>query len=242
MKITKLILLGLCVVLPDLVQAEPSKSKTESTKSKKKSTKVHQQQTQVETEKIKDQAEQSDIQKESTNGSIILLDQIECVVCGPERNTPFPESLASWKKDLNGNHTDLQKQIQQEIVSQQVISEKMPMDPAAAQKYIEGLKTQNNLTDADLVAMFAEVGRTTEEGLALLHDQYVQEFFTHYKFKSQLVATDDEINEYYNEYPEFIEGWVEVQVAHIPYDTSSEKSVKKQLEKFIAKGLSLIHI
>ncbi|HSW76156.1 MAG TPA: hypothetical protein VLG50_03885 [Candidatus Saccharimonadales bacterium] len=169
---------------------------------------------------------------------LILLDRIDCVVCGPERNTAFVDTDSSWKRDLNGKFIELSKQIQQEIVNQQVISEKMPMDPSAAQKYIEGLKTQHNLTDADLVAMFAEVGRLAPEGLALLHDQYVQEFFAHYKFKSQLVATDDEINEYYNEFPEFIEGWVELQVAQIPYEASSREKVKKDLETFISTDKS----
>ncbi|MFA5998904.1 MAG: hypothetical protein WC747_02725 [Candidatus Babeliales bacterium] len=189
MKITKLTLISLFVVLPDLVQAE-----------------------------------------------LILLDQIECVVCGPERNTPLVDTDASWKRDLNGKFIDIQRQIQQDIVNQQVIAEKMPMEPAAAQKYIDGLKTQNNLSDADLTTMFAEVGRTTPEGLSLLHDQYVQEFFTHYKFKSQLVATDDEISEYYNEFPEFIEGWVDITIAHIPYEQASRETVKSQIESFVSTG------
>lgn len=168
-----------------------------------------------------------------------LMDQIECVVCGPERNTPIVNTDVSWKRGLDGKFVDLPKQIQQDIVAQQVVSEKMPMEASAAAKYVEGLKKQNNLTDLDLADMFAEVGRTAAEGLAQLNDQYVQEFFMHYKFKSQLVATDDEINDYFNEYPEFVNGWSDIQFVKVPYAGSSRDQVKEKVNQFVATGESL---
>jgi len=217
MKITKLILVGLCVVLPGNFQAEPIVLDAADAE-------------------FVIPAQKALEEVVFDNQDYFLIDQIECVVCGPERNSPIVDTDISWKRGLDGKFLDLAKQIQQDIVSQQVVSEKMPMEASAAEKYVEGLKKQNNLTDADLADMFAEVGRTAREGLDQLHDQYVQEFFMHYKFKSQLVATDDEINDFFNEYPEFINGWYDIQFASVPYTETSFDKVREKVNHFVATG------
>ncbi|MCX5923241.1 MAG: hypothetical protein NTU89_01610 [Candidatus Dependentiae bacterium] len=231
MKIIKLILVGLCVVLPGVIQAEPIVLDPVDTEFVLPDQFLDQKEVEPTVEHLSDL---SSLEQQE----YVLMDQIECVVCGPERNTPIVNTDVSWKRALDGKFVDLPKQIQQDIVAQQVVSEKMPMEASAAEKYVEGLKKQNNLTDLDLADMFAEVGRTAAEGLAQLHDQYVQEFFMHYKFKSQLVATDDEINDYFNEYPEFINGWSDIQFIKVPYAKSSREQVKEKVNKFVATGES----
>lgn len=179
-------------------------------------------------------SDEGQISSELLSGGLVLLDQIECVVCGPESNTPIVDTYLTWKRDLNGKFESMQKQIQNEIVRQQVVSEKMPLDESASDKYINGMKTQNNLSEADLVEMFSDVGRTALEGKQFLADQYLQEFFMHYKFKSNLVATDNEIEDYFNENPEFVDGWFDLQVAEVSYSNSSRNEVKALIENYIA--------
>ncbi len=166
----------------------------------------------------------------SSRAELYLMDKIECVVCGPERNTPLVDSDASWKRSLDGQLVPMQQQLQQEIVSQQVVSDKIPLDPTAADKYIESMKKQNNLNDNDLKELFGEVGRTFHEGIDLLNNQYVQEMFLHYKFKSQLIPTEDDITKYYQEHPEYYEGWCEVQIAHVSFEQDTKDSIKKNLD------------
>jgi hypothetical protein len=50
------------------------------------------------------------------------------------------------------------------------------------------------------------------------------------------VATDDEINDYFNEYPEFINGWSDIQFIKVPYTKSSRDQVKEKVNKFVETG------
>lgn len=178
---------------------------------------------------------------EVVRAELFLMDEIQCVVCGPERNTAFTNSDKTWKQRLGNQASEnafipLQEQIQSEIVQQQVITEKMPLDPDAVGKYVENLKKQLKMNDADLEMFFAGVGRTMLEGIELLTLQYTSEFFMHYKFKSQLIPTDDEIEEYFNEYPEFIEGYYKIQIARVPFEHAEKTVIEKQINAYVQDG------
>lgn len=163
---------------------------------------------------------------------LFLIDQIDCVVCGSAYNKPFVNTDVTWKHTLYNQFVPMQKQIQADIVMQQVLSEKMPVDPDGALKYIEGLKKQLKINDAEFETLFAEVGRTMVEGLEMLNVFYNTEFFTHYKFKSQLVPTEDEILNYFNDNPEFIDGSYEISIARVPYEDDQDREVvKNKIEK-----------
>jgi hypothetical protein len=165
---------------------------------------------------------------------LCLIDQINFVVCGPACNTPFPETYVTWKRVPlvdDQQFVPEAKQIQAEIVAQQVATEKMPMDPDAAAKYVEGIKKQLHVNDAELADLFALSGRTLTEGLEWFTNQYIGEFFTHYKFKSQLVPNDDEILQYFHDNPDFHDGFYEISIARVPYDTDERDVVKNKIEK-----------
>ncbi|OGB86549.1 hypothetical protein A3J41_02320 [candidate division TM6 bacterium RIFCSPHIGHO2_12_FULL_38_8] len=161
---------------------------------------------------------------------LFLIDKIECVVCGSAYNKPFVDTDISWKRTLENQFVSLQKQMQADIVMQQILTEKMPLDPDGAPKYIEGLKKQLKINDAELETLFSEVGRTMAEGLDMLTTFYGTEFFTHYKFKSQLVPTDDEISAYFEENPEFVDGSYEIAIARIPFEAGEESKIKDAIE------------
>lgn len=165
---------------------------------------------------------------------LFLVDKIECVVCGPEKNSPFTNTDITWKRGLDNKFVPLEQQIQREIVNQQIVADKIPMDPTAVEKYIEGIKKQNNFSESDLDAWFAEVGKTMQEGMDALAEQYHNEYFLHYKFKSQLVPTDDEVREYFEENPDFIEGYYDVRAARVDFDLKDYDEVKKDIEMIIA--------
>lgn len=161
---------------------------------------------------------------------LFLIDQINCVVCGSAYNKPFVDTDITWKRTLENQFVSMQKQIQADIVMQQILTEKMPLDPDGAPKYIEGLKKQLKINDAELETLFSEVGRTMAEGLEMLNTFYATEFFTHYKFKSQLIPTDDEILQYFNENPEFVDGFYEIAIARIPYNGDDQEKMKNKIQ------------
>lgn len=186
MKLVQFIVLSVCMVLPEFIQAE-----------------------------------------------LFLVDQIDCVVCGPAYNKPITDTDITWKRTLDNQFIPLSKQIQNDIILQQISTEKMPMDPTATEKYVESLKKQLKINDAELEELFGQVGRTMAEGIEMLQSQYATEFFTHYKFKSQLVPTDDEILNYFNEYPDFVDGSYEIQIARVSYNSDERDEAKNKIEEFI---------
>ena len=56
-------------------------------------------------------------------------------------------------------------------------------------------------SEVDMSNWFYQTGRTYQEGLDLLKNQYNNEYFLHHKFKSQLAPTEDEIIAYYDDNP-----------------------------------------
>lgn len=171
---------------------------------------------------------------------IFLIDCIKCVVCGPEANTPFTDTGVTWKRSLDNKFTTIEQQIQREIVNQQLVAEKIPIDPTAVEKYIDGIKKQNNFSETDLETWFGDVGRTMAEGIEGLAEQYNNEYFMHYKFKSQLVPTDDELREYYDENPVFIDGWYEVRATRIEFAPENKQEAQEAVEKMVKSDSSTI--
>lgn len=178
----------------------------------------------------------------SVQAGLYLVDKIDFVVCGPERNTEFSDSRITWQRTLEDKFIPKDQQIQSEMIMQQVATEKMPMDPEAIVKYVEGVKKQLKVNDTEFEALFAEVGRTMAEGMEWFAQQYTSEFFMHYKFKSQLVQTDDEIAEYFNENPEFVDGVYEIQLAKVSYTPDNREEIKDKIEAFLLDQTDVHHL
>jgi hypothetical protein len=166
-----------------------------------------------------------------------LLDKIDSIVCGPEQNTPIVVTDINWKRDLTNKFIPLQKLIETEIVNQQMIVEKVMMEPDAAEKYIKSIQKQNNFSEADMSRWFDTTGRTYQEGLDLLKSQYNNEYFLHHKFKSQLAPTEEEISAYYNDNPEFIDATVTLRATRVAYESDDKDRLEKDLEDMIQKEL-----
>jgi len=166
-----------------------------------------------------------------------LLDKIDSIVCGPEKNTPIVVTDITWKRDLNNKFIPLNKQIETEVINQQIIVEKVAMEPDAAEKYIKTIQKQNNFSEADMTRWFDGTGRTFQEGIDLLKNQYNHEYFLHHKFKSQLAPTEEEIVAYYNDNPEFIDATTKLRATRAAYEEDDKDRFKKDLESMIQKEL-----
>lgn len=234
----------ICIFLPGFIQAETVKAnkkqevkeKTSQVKSSKQNTTNKTKEEKKEANSVKPEVINSVVS--NLNSNYILLDKIDSIVCGSEKNTPITATDINWKRDLTNKFIPLQKQIETEIVNQQIVSEKIPMEPDAAEKYVKSIQKQNNFSEADMTHWFNEVGRTYKEGLDLLMSQYNNEYFLHHKFKSQLAPTEEEILAYYEDNPEFIEATVKLRATRVPYDSQANKEeLKADLEAMIKQEL-----
>jgi len=165
---------------------------------------------------------------------IMLIDKIDKIVCGPTANTPITHTDSKWKKSLSGDAIPLPQQVQMEIVRQQVEEENIPVDESMATKYLESIKTMNDLTQKQLIDLFAEVGLLFEEGKKQLVDQYTYDMFLHHKFRSQVLVTDDQVEKYHKKHPEFEPGFVEIKIASVPYEDGTKKATREKVDAVVA--------
>lgn len=167
------------------------------------------------------------------SAKVMLVDKIDKIVCGPTGNTPISHTDIDWKKSLTGESIPVERQIQMEIVRQQVEKEKIPVDESRALQYLEKIKSSNDLTQNQLIDLFGEVGLLYEEGKKQLVDQYTYDMFLHHKFRSQVLVTDEQIKEFHEENPETDPGMFEIKIATVSYDEDTKKAVRKKLDALI---------
>lgn len=167
------------------------------------------------------------------SAKVMLIDKIDTVVCGVEENRPITFTDKEWKRSLTGDSIPIAQQVQMEIVRQQVKHDQMPVDDSYAVKYLDSIKTANNLTQNDLIDLFAEVGLMYDEGKAQLVTQYTYDMFLHHKFRSQVLVTDDEVKEFHEQNPEIDPGVIEIKIATVSYDADTKEAVKRKIDAFV---------
>jgi len=173
----------------------------------------------------------------------ILIDQIETLVCGAQENTPITFTEAQgWKRSLNGEMIPFEQQVRMKIVAQQSKEDHMQIDEDYALRYLDSIKTTNNLTDEDLNNLFAEVGLLYEEGVAQLLEQYIYDMFLYHKFKSRVLVTDDQVQEFYKNNPDIIPAVLEIKIATVPYDQDTKDAINKKLDTFLGGDQSSIDL
>lgn len=167
------------------------------------------------------------------SAKVMLIDKIDTVVCGVEENAPLTFTDVEWKRSLTGAPISLDQQVQMEIVRQQVKHDQMPVDDSYAVKYLESIKSANGLTQNDLIDLFAEVGLLYAEGKAQLVTQYTYDMFLHHKFRSQVLVTDDEVQEFHEKNPEIEPGVLEIKIATVSYDSDTKEAVSKKIDALV---------
>jgi len=171
----------------------------------------------------------------SLQAEFLLLDQGLKVISGPVGNTIITHSDVYQKLSLDGKVISLQDQIETEVIRQQVVADKMPLDDTAADKYLDNVQKTNNLTVEDLEELANQCYRTFAELKQQLSLNYIRDFFLHHKFRSHLVPTDQEVEEYCVSNPEIEPGYCVMQVSQIPF--GADKKAVSEKVKGIQSGL-----
>jgi hypothetical protein len=164
---------------------------------------------------------------------ILLLDKIDKIVCGPDANTPITHTDIGWKRSLTGEQIPVEKLVQMEIVRQQIIERKIPIDDTAAVQYLEKIKKANGITQSELIEMFGEVGLLYAEGKKQLVDQYTYDMFLQHQFRSQVLVTSDQVEEYHAKNPEIEPVQLEIKSATVSYDEDTKDSVAGKIKAFM---------
>ena len=168
----------------------------------------------------------------------MLLDQGVMVVSGPVGNTMITHSDVFDKLNLDGTMIPLEHQIKMEIIRQEVIADKMPLDETAADKYLANIQKVNNLSLDDLEELAGQCRRTFYELKQLLTLQYTYDFFLYHKFRAHLVPSDQDVIDYCNEHPDVEPGHCVIEVAFVEFTDNNKQEVAEKLDGIIAGTIS----
>ncbi len=167
-----------------------------------------------------------------------LFDQGVVVISGPVANTMVTHSDVFEKTDLYGVKMFLKKLIEYEVIRQEVMDTKMPYDESATEKYIANIQKVNNLSLSDLEDLAAQSGRTLYELKQLLTSQYLYDFFLYHKFRTHLVPTDQDVQDYFNNNPDVQPGHCVIQVAFVDFDDNNKNQVSAKIDGILAGKIS----
>ena len=170
----------------------------------------------------------------SLQAEFMILDQGHTVISGPVADTMITYCDIFEKTSLEGKLIPLEQQVNMEIIRQEVIVDKMPLDDTAADKYIANIQKVHNLSTEDLEDLANQCNRTLPEVKQLLGSQYTYDFFLYHKFRAHLVPTDQAVEEYCKEHPEIEAGYCSIQVAFAEYTPDSKKEVRSIIDDVIS--------
>ena len=173
-----------------------------------------------------------------SRAEFMLLDQGIMVISGPVANTIITHSDVFDKLNLDGTPISLEHQIKMEIIRQEVIADKMPMDETAADKYLANIQKTNNLSLDDLEELAGQCRRTFFELKQLLTLQYTYDFFLYHKFRAHLVPSDQDVIDYCNEHPDVEPGHCVIQVAFVDFTEDNKEQVADKLQGIIVGSVS----
>ena len=168
----------------------------------------------------------------------MILDQGVVVVSGPVCNTMITHSDVVDKLNLDGTKIPLEHQIKTEIIRQEVVADKMPIDDTAADKYLANIQKTNNLSLDDLEELAGQCHRTFSELKQLLSLQYTYDFFLYHKFRAHLVPSDQDVEDYCSENPDVEPGHCVIQVAFIEFTIDNRQEVSDKVQAIIAGTMS----
>src|SRR3989338_6386306 len=168
----------------------------------------------------------------------MLLDQGFVVVSGPVGNTMITHSDVFDKLNLDGTPISLEHQMKMEIIRQEVIADKMPLDDTAADKYLANIQKVNNLSLDDLEELAGQCHRTFFELKQLLTLQYTYDFFLYHKFRAHLVPSDQDVIDYCNEHPDVEPGHCVIEVAFVEFTIDNKKEVEEKVKAIVAGAIS----
>lgn len=160
------------------------------------------------------------------NATRFMIDRLEAVIFGEEDTVIVIKSDAD-RLTLNGQPRTVDDVILESLMYQEAKKFKIDPDEAAVNRYLEEVQRDNNLSAAEIKAMFGAAGYTYAEGKEQLAKSFAVSSIMDFKVRSRLVVLDRDIQAYYAANPVEREAAYCLQHAVIPYDTTVDRSEQR---------------
>ncbi len=161
-----------------------------------------------------------------------LLDEIIVTAYGPERTRVICRSEVE-RLGIDGRKRSIEDLVFEELLFQETIRMKIPMDESVVDKYIMGLRKEHQLSLDDVKGIFSNSGYTYEEGREQLRLMYAANSLLEHKISSRLIVPRDDVLKYYNDHPEVKKAKYQLQMSFVPFqaDENAEKQIKSLTQK-----------
>lgn len=131
------------------------------------------------------------------------------------------------------SHEDI---IFRNLVVNEAAEMKLTPDDEAVDRYLANIQETHNITMQELEDMFIAAGRTPEEGRKDLRDMQTMNMMFEFRILSNLLVSQKEIEAYYNENPEWVDGAYQLLYGTIPYSKEAKEVQRVELMKKIEAG------
>lgn len=201
-------------------------------------------------------SESSGLKKEATSPSLyikspvsnytpkpdqrLLVNQLEAEVCGPERSRVF-SSLDYQRRGIDGRYKKLIDLISEELIYQDALRIKMPVDDAVVKAHLRRVMQSFGLKAGDEDSIFAQEGYSYAEGFEQFRMMYGVNAMIEHHIMQQLFVSEEEVHAYYTAHPIIKQAAILVQTASIPFGTEPEGRLKtiERISNFVQKGMDI---
>lgn len=146
-----------------------------------------------------------------------VLDEIMVTTYGPERTRVICKSEVE-RLSIDGRQRSLEDVVFEELLFQETIRFKVPMDDSVIDKYISSLRKEHNMTLDDIKGIFKNSGYSYEEGREQLRLMYAGNAMLEHKVASRLIVPRDDIIKFYNDNPQTKEAKYLIEIAFVPFN------------------------
>ena len=154
-----------------------------------------------------------------------------------------PEAL---KRKSEGQYIDTRRKILERLIEEKIAIEKIQeleikVQPKEVDATIEKVKTDNKLTQEDLVAALKEQGQTYEQYRKMLKTELERMRLINHEVKSKIIIREEELKEYYDQHTDEFSTQGKVHLAMIflkqedPADPEESRALKQKARKIIQK-------
>lgn len=167
-------------------------------------------------------------QRSSLNkGKLFPIDRVIVIIDGPERRHIICASELE-RVGIDGRRPTLNELIIEELIYQDAIKHKIPIDDYA-DRYIRSIKKAHNIGDREVVRIFEAAGLSLEEGRSKLQKMGANTTMVDLKVKARIFIAQHDVEAYFNQNPEFKEAKYQLEVAFVPFFSND---FRKQQEQF----------
>lgn len=164
----------------------------------------------------------------------ILLDRPAVMVYGPERDHVICESELN-RPSIDGLPSTWQNLVDNELVLQEAMRYKIPIDLSVADKYILSIRKQHGLSMDDVNAIFRNAHLSPEQGRQELVKMYTKNSVIEHKILSRLYIPQQDVEAYYHAHPIIKPTKYELQLGLVPFNGKDPLEQKKDIIAHIKK-------